>query len=123
MALRPDQLALPSAVQNQIDTLRNIDNYSLKYLSDDFPLLAFVYATLAGGEHTIYCDHTAGFAQRYLTKPLPPDLIAVLTKYLSWRGADPAKKPDDDDLRVLMNALFEELKQARDAGHFPMPLW
>jgi hypothetical protein len=93
MALRPDELALPETLQTEIDKVRKIDNYSLKYLSEDFPLLAFVYATLAGGEHTIYCDHTRGFAERYLTQPLPEDLLAVFTKYQGWRGKTPRRSP------------------------------
>ena len=123
MALRPDQKALPAALQDAIDQVRNIDNYSLKYTSEDFPLLGFIYATLAGGEHTLYCDHTAGFAERYLTKPLPPELVTVLAGYEKGRGVDPALKPNDKDLEVLLDALLVELKQARDAGLFPMPLW
>jgi hypothetical protein len=123
MALRPDQKALPKNLQADLDVSRNIDNYTLRYLSEDFPLLGFVYATLAGGEHAIYCDHTMGFAARYLTKPLPDDLVKVLTSYEQMRGRDPAEHPSDADLRVLVETLLSELKEARDKGRFPMPLW
>lgn len=48
---------------------RHLSDYPTHFQNSTFPLLSFMYAVLAGGEHTIYCDHTAEFMAEYLLKP------------------------------------------------------
>jgi hypothetical protein len=55
----------PEIPPRKPSTARSIANYRLHYINEKFPLLSMLYAVVAGGEHTIYCDYTGPFVSAY----------------------------------------------------------
>jgi hypothetical protein len=109
-----------------MDEMRGLANYGLNYKNPNYPVLSFLYAVFAGGEHTLYCDHTKEFVKAYLTSPRlvgarRRKLMKVLAYLERHRYDDyppyPSAEQWDDVLAVLRGELFPETSAA------PVPVW
>jgi hypothetical protein len=109
---------------------RFLSDYRMHYQNPTFPLLSFMYAVLAGGEHTIYCDFTADFAKEYLFKPFggsydkcPPHVrqfVDQLVKLdVASKGRSVVVHATCADWEVFVKCLHLELT----TNEGPTPAW
>ena len=115
----PKKLPLREATLAFVRSLRGIENYKLMYANDRLPVLSFLYAIYAGGEHTIYCDHSSEYAQRYLTGPGGREALAILARLDRQRFDRPPPRPTSEELDALLSIVKEELAQMPG----PEPIW
>jgi hypothetical protein len=112
-------------------TERYLSDYPLSFRSEKYPLLAFLYAIYAGGEHTIYCDFSEEFHEKYLEEPftskgLPvPDYINRVYDHLekvfegATQGRTKTVHADAMDWDLFLAALKVEMTY-KDG---PTPAW
>lgn len=112
--------ALPSDFGSQVRQFRDLGNYKTLYYNPDFPVLSFLYAIYAGGEHTLYCDFTEEYVARYLTGPNGKDAAAILGELENHRFEEPPPKPTTDQWTQILAILFKELTANPD---MPEPFW
>lgn len=109
---------------------RRLSDYRMSYLSDEYPLLAFLYAIYAGGEHTIYCDYSVEYFNKYCVEPfekqgLPvPDYIRRVGARLGefeagTKGRTRIVHADAQDWDEFLSCL--KLEMAAKTG--PDPIW
>ncbi|HEX9621164.1 MAG TPA: hypothetical protein VF989_13565 [Polyangiaceae bacterium] len=118
--------ALGRSDQKKMNEMRGLMNYRLHYRNRNYPVLSFLYAIFAGGEHTLYCDHTEDYVAEYLTSPRLTGarrkrLMKVLA-YLEKHRYDeyppyPSSQDWDDVLELLKAELYPETAMA------PHPVW
>jgi hypothetical protein len=139
------ELSLSNADREKFDELRPLTNYRLHYVNKDFPILSFVFGVLAGGEYTLYCDHTEDYAKAYLgydvkralrlepgqdpetlqdrsfriNKERRDVLFSVLARLEADRPKAPFPTPEEWDR--VMKVLGDELKSAGEL--MPSPVW
>jgi hypothetical protein len=132
---QPTNLPLDAQFQKQLEELRPLSKYKLHYANPEFPVLSFLYAVLAGGEFTLYCDHTSDYLAKYLgyekdhkfsrAHRLPEANYAKLkTLFLRWesgRHKVPPAYVTPEEWKVVLEVLYDELATA--GKHLPMPLW
>lgn len=101
-----------------------------QFPNKDFPVLAFLYAVVIGGEHETYCDHTVDYVKAYLIGAFnDPEfagprnkLIAVLANLDAQnpeRRRDIRVVPNDHQWDIICQVLAAELKR----GPVPNPVW
>jgi hypothetical protein len=66
MSLTKSQLPLDSQTEALLEQVRPLSDYKLRFINHQYPLLSMMYAMFAGGENTLYCDHTDDFVAQYL---------------------------------------------------------
>jgi len=108
---------------------RSLANYRLQYVNDDFPILSLIYAVMAGGEHTLYCDYTEDFVKAYQGRAQHLDHMKKFNSRMSlFVETSGGIKPEDrkqivhanrDDWKVILECLLEEL----DGKKVPEPKW
>jgi hypothetical protein len=137
-AFAKHQVMLDPATQALMNEVRPLSDYRLQYVNGRYPLLSLLYAVYAGGEHTLYCDHTDDFMRAYIVDSVPPSerpqaeerlkaISALLERLekerLVQRTLPPAEQtliePTQEEWRLLGHALGQELQQADP----PAPMW
>lgn len=103
---------------------RKLSDYRLHYKNKDFPLLSFMYALLAGGEHALYCDYYKEFQDAYfegsLDKQYVKDFYALMLEYYSdSKGQTLVVQSTPDDIDRVLDMLRIEL----NANFGPEPKW
>ncbi|MDQ2642945.1 MAG: hypothetical protein M3020_03965 [Myxococcota bacterium] len=79
---------MPTVIDEPPRKERYLSDYPVRFCSEKYPLLAFLYAVYAGGENVIYCDHSEEYHEKYLEEPftskgLPvPDYIKQVYDHL-----------------------------------------
>jgi hypothetical protein len=111
------------------DYERSLKDYRLHYKSQQYPLLAFTYAILAGGEGLLHFDYTKEYAATYLLEPYggnlescPPHVVKFYkqleqlemrtnrrTEYVGISG---------EEWDVFIECLAEELKHTPHTAQF-----
>lgn len=111
------------------DTERTLANYRLHYINQQFPLLSFIYAVMAGGEHTLYCDRTDEFVAAYFEgsddRSYVQEFFSIMGRFeaLAHEGSNPERTkvvhatPDDWD--QILDLLKNEMRNSRG----PAPIW
>ena len=100
---------------------RFLSDYPLRFRSEKYPLLAFLYAVYAGGENVIYCDYSDEYHEKYLEEPftskkLPvPDYIQRVYDHLenvfepATENRDKTVHADAADWDLFLAALKVEM--------------
>jgi hypothetical protein len=112
-------VALDGPTRKLITEVRPLRHYKLHFMNERYPILSFLYAVLAGGEHTLYCDHTEDYVKAYLTGPHREEMRAILYRYEQFREKNPPIVPPAEDWDEILAVLKKELT---DQG-VPLPLW
>jgi hypothetical protein len=71
-ALDITQVPPNAANQQDLEAIRPLADYRLHYVNFRYPMLSMLYAVFAGGENTLYCDHTPDFVESYFVDPNAP---------------------------------------------------
>lgn len=115
-----DKLPLSKDERARFNELRPLSCYRLNYVNERYPLLSFLYAIYAGGEHALYCDHPADFAQAYLTGPGGAEAMAVFARLMPrYERQEPDIQPGSKEWDDIMPLLRAELEQEDP----PLPMW
>ena len=101
--------------------------FQLRYPNKEYPILAFLYAVMAGGENQLYCDFTEEYAPQYLIgRFLDPEFAHLRTKLLKvLNDLDQRRKehgssmPTDAEWDVIGQVVTAELKR----GTYPHFVW
>lgn len=64
--LEASQVPLDPSTQTQIQAVRPLSEYKLRFINHQYPVLSLLYAVMAGGENALYCDYTGDFVAQYL---------------------------------------------------------
>ena len=111
--------------------LAKFKHFNVRAPNPEFPLLAFLWAVVAGGEHALYCDFTDDYADAYLIGRINEPDFAVQKERLMvvLRDLNARRDPNDPPQIVdeptpaqwdtICQVLAEELKR----GHMPTPVW
>jgi hypothetical protein len=141
MPLTADTATLNPTDQARFDIVRPLADYRLNFINSRYPLLSFFYAIFAGGESTLYCDHSVDYLQAYLVDSVAPEdrpkaeaqaeqVRSILSRLAVERDAQrsipPAKQsilhPTSGEWDDLLALLKIELQQP-DPVPPPPPLW
>jgi hypothetical protein len=79
-------VTLNTADQARFDLVRPLKDYRLSYINGHYPVLSLLFASFAGGERVLYCDHANDFATAYLIDSVPPDKRALAVENASKIG-------------------------------------
>ena len=131
MGLKPDQAPLNKEDQELFEKLRPLSVYKLHYQNPRYPLLAFIYAVYAGGEHALYCDYTRAYVEEYLKKSDRPQTMqevgAILQRVARQRDIEREKDPKDQQLIVCTpeewDRIWAVLKAELLQDPPPLPMW
>jgi hypothetical protein len=130
----PTRLPLSREVLKDWEKVRPLSSYKLNYVDPNFPILAFTYAVISGGEYTLYCDHPRAYIKEYWGYDietgeqdpafrLPAERRTPVLEVLARldRDRDQGPFPTREEWKVVMEQLGEELITA--GALMPSPLW
>ena len=103
---------------------RKLSDYKTQYANKDFPLLSFIYAIMAGGEHTLYCDHTGEYVTKYLGSAADEGYMQTFFKLMGpfeemTENRAKIVHATDDDWDKILDLLKYEMKKTTG----PEPKW
>ena len=141
MPLTAADVSLNTKDQATIDRVRPLYDYRLSFINGRYPLLSFIYAIYAGGESTLYCDHSLDYLNAYLVESASPadhaqakikaaGIKEILARVATEREVEREKDPRDqviprlnsNDWDRLLVILKQELEQP-DPVPPPPPKW
>lgn len=110
--LTASQVPLDPTTQAEIQAVRPLSDYRLRFINPRYPVLSLLYAVMAGGENTLYCDYTDDFVAQYLAGA-PAATTAALGKALGEVYAERQKMrvlpPDSQDAIVLSSQNWDDV--------------